>query len=1515
MSKHCIRNTAIVALICITSVRFALSQGIITTEAGTTWTFPGNGGQAINGPLGDLYDIAKDASGNIFVADSDNQLIIKISPDGTLTVVAGNGLPGYSGDGESATSASLFNPRGIGLDAAGNVYIADTDNNAVRKVSTDGIITTIAGNGEAGFSGDGGQAINALLDNPADVEVTAAGNIYIADRNNNRVRKISSNGTISTIAGNNDFLYSGDGDLAINASIDPQGLAIDATGNIYIADRINNRIRKVGLDGIISTVAGDGGQDFSGDGGLAVNASLAQPFGVAVDTAGNLFITDSLNDRIRRVSSNGIISTVAGNGADTFAGDGGQATAASLNEPTNATVDAAGNLYIADTFNRRVRHVATNGIIRTIAGNNRFKYSGDGGNAVNASLSLPSGMDVDGNGNVYVADTFNHRIRKITPSGIITTAAGNGIWSFSGDGGTATNASLGQPMEVAVDSSGNLYIADAFNNRIRKVTANGVISTVAGGGTSLGDGGLATSAELDFPSGVAVDGAGNIYIADTDQHRVRKVASNGVITTIAGDGFADEFGDGQFTGDGGQAVNASLNYPQGVALDTAGNLYIADTYNHRVRKVTPGGIITTVAGNGDVDYTGEGGQATLAALGFPRRVVINGAGNMYIADTGNNMIRRVSSGGIITRVAGDGYFDFFGDGGPATGASLANPRDMGLDAAGNLHIVDTFNDRIRKVLATAPTFSIDRTTLTFSGPAGTEDFPPETIGITSSLSGLLWTAETTTASGGDWLSVSQTSGSAPGTFDVLVNGGGLIPGTYQGTVTIRNPLAAPASRTIGVTFIVQAALPPRMEAEPSALLFEAQENSGQQESQTISLRNTGGSSLNWTAQARTVVTGQNWLSVTPTSGNLAANDIVDVQVSVNVTGLRAGVYSGSIRFESAGLSPQTVAVSLLVTPATKTIELSQRGLLFRGVEGGGAVPTQAFSISNTESGTLNWIAEIIELSESNWLSVTPASGTSTGGSQPQPSRVQVTVNTAGLAAGQYSGEIRITAAGANNSPQSVTVIVNVLPAGSNPGIEVSPRGLLFVRRAGTSSPGSQTVQIRTAAPGNLEVVALPGTFQGGNWLDVAPRNLIVSRDNPGTITIQPTLGLLTPKDYFGAVTLLFSDQTSQTVNVSFVVTAATAGTANEHTGIQTLSSAGRASLDGCLPKRLLTTVRTLGSNFASPAGWPSRIEAQVKDDCDNPVTNAFVAASFSNGDAPALLVSLGDGLYEGTWTPVSIAPVRLTLRAELAPLTAAEARLDGSVTTNAASAPIVNRGGVINAASSAPGEAVAPGTIVSVYGSSMAQGLNIASQTPLATTLGGATLIVGGIEQPLFFTSSGQINAQIPFELAPNSRPQIILRNQTGAATAISVPETITIAENRPGIFTMNQQGTGQGAILISNTAFVAAPAGSIPGRLTLPARRGEYISIYSTGLGAIQPAVLSGAKTPDDVLSWTVQPVEVKIGGVTVTPSFAGLAPGFVGLYQVNAEIPAGVAPGSEVTVILTQNGVPSNTTTIAVE
>ncbi|MEQ1515610.1 MAG: NHL repeat-containing protein [Usitatibacteraceae bacterium] len=651
----------------------------------------------------------------------------------TITTVAGGGV----GDGIAATAASLFAPRGVAVDSAGNVYIADSYHDRVRKLTrATGRLSTVSGTGVNGYNGDGIAATSAKLNRPLGVALDRSGNLYIADAGNNRIRKVSAaSGIITTVAGTGLPAYNGDNISATDASLEPSSIVVDLLDNLFVADFGNNRIRRIDAStGVITTLAGTSGAGgYNGDNISATTAALYGPAGLAIDPAGNIYFADTLNQRVRKVAAGGgMITTVAGTGTYGFNGDEIPAKTANASNPRNVVIDAAGNLYFSEY--ERVRKVnAVTGIVTTVAGTGSFGlHNGDNILATMATLGSPSGIAIDGNGDLYIAeaglvftrntvsmDGYGNRIRKLDgETGIITTLAGNGTPNFAGDGGNATGAVLnilantpGVPYTsgVALDGAGNLYIADQNNHRVRKVTvATGTISTVAGSGSSgyNGDDIPAIGAALSYPTGVAVDAAGNLYIAERYGHRIRRVAAaTGLITTFAGTGIAG------YNGDKISATGAMLNGPFGIAVDSGGDLYIADTYNLRVRKVSASsGQIATIAGTGvpatissgrpDFGYNGDDVLATGANLSQVVAIALDAMGNVYLADYDNNRVRKViAATGIITNIAGTGNIEYNGDDIAAKIASLYAPSGIAFDSQGNLFIADAGHGRIRKITA------------------------------------------------------------------------------------------------------------------------------------------------------------------------------------------------------------------------------------------------------------------------------------------------------------------------------------------------------------------------------------------------------------------------------------------------------------------------------------------------------------------------------------------------------------------------------------------------------------------------------------------------------------------------------------------------------------------------------------------------------------------------------------------------------------------------------------------------
>lgn len=544
-------------------IRKVDSAGKITTFAGNgTSAESGDGGPATSASLAGPSGIAFDAAGDLYIAD--NGTIREVNASGTISTVSLTPVP--------AGTPGLCAPQGLRRGPDGSIYVADFCNR-VFKFNSSGSLTLVAGNGNesGGYAGDGGPATSALLSDPSALAFDGQGNLYITDELNNVIREVNTAGTISTVAGiaaSGFGGFAGDGGPGTAALLaQPGGLAFDASGSLYVADMNNERIRRLDTTNTITTVAGNGRFKYAGDGGAAISASLDSPEAVALDPTGNLFVADIANTVVRKVSPAGVISTYVGTGikAPTYTGDGGPATSATISFPGDVQADSAGNLFLIE--GDRVHKISSAGTMSTL---------------FNGGL-VPAGsqhLAMDSQGNLYFAAPILTQVLKLDTTGAVTVVAGTGGRGFSGDGGPATSATLSDIRGLAADSAGNLYISDRANNRVRKVDTSGIITTVAGNSSTAtaGDGGPATGAGVPGPFSLAVDGAGNLYI--TTANRIRKVDGGGTITTIAGGGFVGS------TVDGVPALNATFNAVQGLAFDAAGNLYVGDRFDDRVRKIT-----------------------------------------------------------------------------------------------------------------------------------------------------------------------------------------------------------------------------------------------------------------------------------------------------------------------------------------------------------------------------------------------------------------------------------------------------------------------------------------------------------------------------------------------------------------------------------------------------------------------------------------------------------------------------------------------------------------------------------------------------------------------------------------------------------------------------------------------------------------------------------------------------------------------------------------------------------------
>lgn len=587
-----------------------------------------------SGPVG----VIRDDAGNLFVADTGNHAIRKIAPDNTVTTLAG--MPGVRGSVDGTGSAARFDsPYDIAIDDSGNLYVTDEPNHTVRKITPAGVVTTLAGTAGVPGNADGTGAA-AQFNNPVGIAANAVDELFVADMRNSLVRELTTGGTVTTYAGIRGQRSLNNGSTATATFIDPFALTVDVPGNVYVADGFFSPpepntiaglsiIRKITPEGVVSSLAGGFIPETEGNpDGTGAAARFFQITDMTADSTGNLYVGDG---RIRRVAPDGVVTTYL------------QRAVGQVNRAGGMTLDTAGNLYFSDIADHVVRSLAPGGTAVTLAGVATLSGSADGVGGA-AQFNIPKGIDVDSAGNLYVADTFNHTIRRITSAGAVSTIAGSAGTQGDADGSAAA-AQFSYPRDVVTDADGNVYVADTFNDKIRKITPAGVVSTLAGSGEAGSADGPGVSASFNSPQGITIDADGNLYVADTSNDTIRKITPDGVVSTLAGS--PQQFG----SADGAGAA-ARFNGPGDMTIDADGNLYVIDA-GSTIRKITPAGEVSTLAGAAGV-WGNENGLGAAARFRQPEGIALSDDGGLYVADTGNHAIRRVEPNGQVTTVAGNG---------------------------------------------------------------------------------------------------------------------------------------------------------------------------------------------------------------------------------------------------------------------------------------------------------------------------------------------------------------------------------------------------------------------------------------------------------------------------------------------------------------------------------------------------------------------------------------------------------------------------------------------------------------------------------------------------------------------------------------------------------------------------------------------------------------------------------------------------------------------------------------------
>jgi len=1485
-------------------------QNVITTIAGIDPVFSGDGQPALSVPLGYINGVATDGAGNVYFTDPLEHLLLRVNPDGILSVIAGNGIAGYSGDGGPAIMAAIaasdspdqyvrliFPERslgGIAVDQQGNVFFGDS--HRVRMVSTQGIITTVAGGGSK-TANAAMPATQAALGIVNGLAFDSAGNLYFCE--GDRVRMMTPGGALTTFAGTGTGGFSGDGGQATAAELSlPLGLAFDAQGNLYVADgdvfNVQARIRRITPTGVISTIAG-GGTRNPANGVAPLNLNLPEIGGLAVDATGAVYgfgAADGLLFKLSGTTANTFTTTtlITSPVAAAFM-SGVQASTAyvvgqGLFDNSGIAFDRNGNLYVADSRDGYLCKIGTQGILTAVAGNGSYGVGGDGGPALGALIQGPTSMTQAPDGTIYFIDSLNARVRAISPAGVITTVLGAANFPAIG--------TLEIINAIASDPSGNLYVL--LVHRLIELTPDSTITVIvnqAGINGDKGDGGLASQAEILSGGGVARDAVGNLYFTDPVANRIREVTVDGKIHTVAGTGTR------AFTPDGSLASGSPLSNPTSLLLDGLGGIYFQESpvlgLGHDIiRYITPGGLLKTIAGNGMGGFSGDGGLATQAELVILERagLALDKLGNLYLADGFNNRVRVISPSGIINTFAGNGEKANEGDGGLAQDASFFIPQGLLFDAKGDLVISDVAGNRIREVLAAPPPISVSPSQMSFSAKAGGARTPPQKLTLASPVGGLAFSVSK--SAGADWLVVG-VGGFTPQLIRVRADPSKLAPGNYQATLTITSPLAAPATSTVAITLQVAPGDSPKLAVDKTALSFTFPRDPSATITQLVGVYNAGTGTLAFSVRARTA-TGGNWLSVSPAAGSATPQPPVNISVTANPSGLGAGTYTGTVTVASTTTGESaTIFVTLTVSTLDQAIRLSHAALSFTAVAGGGVVPPGTFAVNNIGRGSMNFSVTTQTLSGGQqWLSASPQSGAATSGDRAPI--VTVRVNQAGLAPGFYYGLVRVDSAAAANTPQVATIALHVLPAGQDPGPLIEPSDIVITATQGAAPPGSMNLLVYNISATRQTYVSSIAASDPQDQFKVVPQNSTLTLNQPTRLVVQPLTSGLAAGVYDAELTLQFTDGAVSRVGIRTIVKPAA----------PTPTGSSRAAHDatGCVPSQLVPAITTLGESFGVPAAWPVALQAEVLDDCGNTLDNGDVAVSFSNGDPSLSLHALqGGGLWEATWmSGHNSGPVTLTVTASDPARNLTGTRAVTGGLGDSSPGPILSA--AVIAAGSAAITPLAPGSIISLYGQDLANGTASASLIPLSTTLAGATVVMAGNALPLYFASNGQINAVAPAGINANTSQQIVVQR----GNTLSIPISVDVGPAEPAVFGYPAPGDppNQGAIVNALTYVVAQPG--------TPVTAGDTLAIFCTGLGAVDKAVPDGAGAPSPPANTVVTPT-VTIGGMNAGVIFSGLSPGSVALYQIDAVVPSGIALGNEVPVVVSIAGQTAPAVTIAVK
>jgi uncharacterized protein (TIGR03437 family) len=1188
-----------------------------------------------------------------------------------------------------------------------------------------------------------------------------------------------------------------------------------------------------------------------------------------VDSSGTVFFTQFSSAAVWRLAPSGTLDVYSGNpDREGISNEGVVRTAALFGNGIRVTGSPSGGLIVADSRNGRLRSITNT--VDTIAGSGAA-YRGDGEPAVAALLSSPWAIAESRNRVVYFSDPVLRVIFSISSSGVLERFAGSGELNAAFvDARPRLQSSFGTPYGIAIDPIGNVYVADD-DCSIRRIAADGVMRLFAGAPMQCGtspDGRTLRDVRFGRLRGLAFDGAGNLYASDITNQKVWRLAPNGIVTTYVG------------TGEAGSALvdtaptRTALDNPSGLAATASGTVFIADSANSRILRV-------------------EGNRVTSMATGLlgPSGLALDASGNLFVSEVRGHRVQRFPANGAGSAFAGVGSAGYSGDGLAANRAEFSGPNGLAVTSNGTLLVADSGNGRIRAILSSPPAIWADTKPREISlSPSETRaigSFP-----ISSAVAGIAFTIDIRyQGERTGWLRVSPERGSLPATINYEADTAELPEGDYAASIVISVPTATPKETALPLTLRVPSAGPPGIGVAISRLTLSTL--LGTPVGQAIPVRNTGDREITISSS---IVQGD-FLSIAPSAIRLSRGESAAFAVTADPSTRTVGTYNGGALLSGDNNVNAIVPVSLTVANTRTRLILSQTGLTFRAVSGGGNPLPQPVTVIALGATPIRWQASA---SGAPWLTATPARGTATAGSE-ELSRIEVGVVPAGLATGDHFAKVEVTDLDNPSNRHFLSVLLQVLPAGVDPGPEIVPASLVFAVPPGEPAGAQETtIYIPTNRTSAFTTSSL--TLDGGAWLRHLPTSGSASGSAPGRLIIQPLAAALSPGIYRGSVTLLFEDGQSRTISVMTVV--GSGGSAD--------AKSRRRDASACSSTTLHTQIISPANSFLTTVGQPVRLSAKVVDGCGNshqPEAGGTAGVSVSGVGVPTTaLVHIGGGVWEATWTPqTEQASTSLVFLAVFARGTFIQAGGDRRIgVVAAASRPILFAESVTDAASYQSGAAVAPGSLVTLFGANLNTAEVAAGGIPLPRQLGDLDVRIGTQTIPLLYAGPGQVNAQIPFDVPAETELQLEVRRGSNAAT----PQRIVISKARPAIFTVDQSGSGQGHIyktLSDGTTRLATGGDGV--------RAGDTIIVYANGLGETTPAVLAGTAAPSEPLASAANPVSLEIGKVSATVVFAGLVPGLTGVFQLNAVVPAGVPPGEAVEVLLRSAGQVSSPVTLSVK